>query len=97
MAVSVVTRGRSDDANGFEVDGSTLWLRVSRLGAAFAFHASADCRYWHLVRYFTLGVPDGAPVEVGFEVQSPVGEGCTARFDEIRFMPSRLAELRDGT
>src|SRR5690349_6884617 len=34
MVVSVVTRGVSDDANAFPVDGPTVWLRVSRLGPA---------------------------------------------------------------
>ena len=41
-AVTVVTRGVSDDCNSFEVDGDTLWLRITRSGAAWAFHASAD-------------------------------------------------------
>ena len=31
MIVSVVTRGVSDDANAFAVDGQTAWLRVSPL------------------------------------------------------------------
>src|SRR5262245_25251030 len=53
MAVSVVTRGSSDDANGFTVDGDQLWLRASRLGGAWVFHASTDGGYWHFVRYFT--------------------------------------------
>ena len=39
-AVTVVTREASDDCNSFEVDGNTLWLRVTRAGAAWAFHAS---------------------------------------------------------
>jgi uncharacterized protein len=97
MAVSVVTRGRSDDANGFTVDGSALWLRVSRLGGAFAFHASTDGGFWHLMRYFALDVPPEVPVRVGFEAQSPLGEGCTARFAGVRFTSERLADLRDGS
>ena len=36
---TVVTRGHSDDANSFTVEGSSVWLRVSRTGRAFAFHA----------------------------------------------------------
>ena len=102
MAVSVVTRGVSDDANGFTVDGDTLWLRVSRLGPAWAFHAStsastrdsAGTTCWHFVRHFALAVP--APVSVGFEAQSPTGDGCTVEFDQIRFVAGRLADLRSG-
>jgi regulation of enolase protein 1 (concanavalin A-like superfamily) len=94
MVVSVVTRGNSDDANNVTVDGSTIWLRVSHRDGAYAYHASADGEHWDLVRHFNLGGP--AP-QVGFAVQSPLGDGCTARFGEIAFTQQRLAELRDGT
>ena len=52
---TVVTRGHSDDANSFTVDGSSVWLRISRTGRAFAFHASRDGESWTFVRLFTLG------------------------------------------
>jgi uncharacterized protein len=94
MVVSVVTRGESDDANAFTVDGGQVRLRISRLGRAWAFHASTDGAFWHFVRYFAL--PDAGAVEVGFEAQSPVGAGCTVRFDEVRFVPERLTDLRSG-
>ena len=35
--------------------------------------------------------------KIGFEGQSPTGEGCSVTFDEIRFLPERLADLRDGS
>ena len=95
MIVSVVTRGTSDDANGFAVNGDEVWLRIARIGRAFAFHASDDGEAWSLVRHFTLG--DGADPEVGFEAQSPTGDGCQVRFDDIRFEPHRLVDLRDGS
>lgn len=95
MVVSVVTRGVSDDSNAFVVEGNQVWLRVARLGAAFAFHASTDGRAWRLIRYFSLG-PVGT-LTVGFEAQSPVGEGCRATFDELRFESARLADLRNGS
>jgi uncharacterized protein len=95
MVVSVVTCGASDDANGFVVDGDEVWLRIARLGPAFAFHAATDGRTWRLVRHFTLG--DDVEPAVGFEAQSPTGEGCTVTFDDIRFETRRLRELRDGS
>jgi uncharacterized protein len=95
MAVTVVTRGSSDDANGFTVDGNQLWLRASRLGGAWAFHASTDGAYWQFVRYFTLGAM--GEVSVGFEAQSPTGPGCEVTFDQITYKPERLADLRDGS
>jgi regulation of enolase protein 1 (concanavalin A-like superfamily) len=94
MIVSVVNRRSSDDANGFVVDGRTVWLRISRLGRAFAFHASTDGELWSFVRYFDLGAE---AMLVGFEAQSPLGEGCTATFDEIAFRTQRLSDLRDGS
>lgn len=94
MIVSVVTRGRSDDANGFTVDGGSAWLRVSRLGPAWAFHASTDGLLWHFVRYFEL---EGRPAEIGFVAQSPTRQGCAVTFDHVLFKPERLSDLRDGT
>jgi regulation of enolase protein 1 (concanavalin A-like superfamily) len=93
MIVSVVTRGVSDDANAFVVAGGSAWLRISRLGPAFAFHASTDGASWEFVRHFTL---DAGPVEAGFLAQSPTGAGCTAGFEQLAFMSQRLADLRSG-
>jgi uncharacterized protein len=94
MIVSVVTIGRSDDANGFTVDGPAVWLRISGLRGAYAFHASTDGEWWHLVRHFTLG--DTARAGVGFEVQSPLGEGCRATYTEVAYRAYSLNDLRDG-
>ena len=94
MIVSVVTRGRSDDANGFIVDGGSVWLRISGIRGAYAFHASTDGEWWHLCRHFTLGTFSS---EVGFEVQSPVGRGCRATYSDVTYRAHALADLRDGT
>jgi regulation of enolase protein 1 (concanavalin A-like superfamily) len=92
MVVSVVTRGVSDDANAFVVDGREVWLRIARIGAAYVFHASTDGKFWQFVRHFAL---PGEPA-VGFVVQSPTGEGCTATFADVHFAAERLADLRGG-
>ena len=96
MVVSVVTRGVSDDANAFVVAERTVWLRVSRVDNVYAYHASTDGTTWQLVRVFSLG-GSVADHRVGFEVQSPTGDGCTATFDRISFTRDRLVELRDGS
>lgn len=96
MVVSVVTRGVSDDANAFVVPARSVWLRIARIGSVYAFHASVDGVAWALVRVFSLG-PAVADHQVGFEAQSPTGEGCTVTFTEIRFNGQRLADLRDGS
>ncbi|WP_405859474.1 DUF1349 domain-containing protein [Streptomyces sp. NBC_00090] len=91
---SVVTRGLSDDAVGWPIDGSAVWLRISRVDDGFAFHASPDGESWSLARQFSLGrAPD---VRVGIEVQSPVGDGCRVRFDHMAMTPTRLPHLFDG-
>jgi len=94
MVVSVVTRRSSDDANCFVVDSSSVWLRISRLARATAFHASVDGRHWQFVRYFDLGVEGG---QIGFVTQAPMGGGCSATFEDVRFAAERLADLRDGS
>jgi uncharacterized protein len=96
--VTVITRGESDDANAFELAESTVWLRLARVGDTWAFHASTDGAWWRLVRYFTLGPHDDArPALVGFEAQSPTGDGCLVTFDHVTFHPETLRELRDGS
>lgn len=94
MIVSVVTRGVSDDANGFPLTTGDAWLRASRSGRALAFHASTDGRRWSFVRHFDVGAE---LTLVGFAAQSPTGQGCRVSFDRIEFRPEGLADLRDGT
>lgn len=94
MVVSVVTRGMSDDANGFTVDGNAIYLRLARIGEAVAFHASLDGHYWHFVRYFALAKSAG--LQYGLLVQSPTGEGCTVRFSAIEYTARTLGDLRNG-
>lgn len=96
MVVSVVTRGVSDDANAFVVADRSVWLRVARVDGVYALHASSDGSRWTLVRVFGLG-GDVAAHRVGLEVQSPTGDGCTVRFDRLRFDRQRLEDLRDGS
>lgn len=95
MVVSVVTRGESDDCNSAVIAGDAVWLRIARIGGAHAFHWSADGQRWSFVRHFRLG--GNGPVSVGFEAQSPTGQGCEARFSVIRFEPRALGDLRDGS
>ena len=94
MVVSVVTRGVSDDANSAVVEGNAVWLRIARIGAAFAFHYSADGSRWQLVRHFALG-GDGE-LQVGFLAQSPTGEGCRATFSQIDLRHETLGDIRSG-
>lgn len=92
--VSVVTREVSDDCNSDAIESNEVYLRIARNTRTCAFHYSRDGRFWHLVRYFTLGEPDR--VRVGFSSQSPQGAGCTATFSEITYVPGSLDDIRNG-
>lgn len=94
MIVSVVTHGTSDDCNGVIAPRDNIYLRIARIGPAFAIHYSLEKTFWHLVRYFSLGNSSG--VQVGFSAQSPIGPQCTARFSEIMYSATRLSDLRNG-
>ena len=96
MVVSVVTRGVSDDANAFVVPARTVWLRVSRIDHVWAYHASTDGSTWEMVRVFRLA-DSASGHRIGFEAQSPTGDGCTATFSDIRYAAQRLADFRDGS
>lgn len=94
--VSVVTAaGVSDDANAFEVDGSQVRLRISRLGPDYAFHAAVGDGRWVFVRHFSLGTAD--PVPVGLLAQSPTGPGCRVTFTDLSYAAGGPADLRDGS
>ena len=96
MVVSVVARGVADDANSHVVDGADVWLRISRIDRAYAFHASSDGETWRLIRFFAID--DGAsPVQAGFVAQAPTGDGCFVRFDHVTFSSTRLGDIRDGS
>jgi uncharacterized protein len=94
MVVSVVTRDLSDDCNSFVVDGASVWLRIARMGTAFAFHASHDGDTWEFIRHFALD--DASSPSVGFAAQSPKGDGCTVTFDRIAYDAAGLGDLRSG-
>jgi regulation of enolase protein 1 (concanavalin A-like superfamily) len=94
MVVSVVTRGISDDCNSAPIDGPHAYLRLAHTPQTTAFHYSHDGRYWHFVRYFTMGKLDA--VQVGFSAQSPTGSKCTATFSEISYRSGALKDNRNG-
>ena len=92
--VSVVTNTLSDDCNSAAVTTPQIFLRVTRLGQACAFHYSTNADHWHLVRYFALA--DADELRVGFEAQSPTGAACTATFSQIAYSATPVANVRSG-
>ncbi|MGV2984380.1 DUF1349 domain-containing protein [Microbacterium sp. AGC85] len=96
MVVTVVNHGVSDDANAFVVDGRTIHLRISRKGKVLAQHASHDGKKWVFVRAFAFPSVD-APLEIGFEAQSPNGQGCAVTFEDPRLSATTISDFRDGS
>jgi hypothetical protein len=92
--VSVVNKGLSDDCNSVGIDGKEVYLRIAATERAISFHYSQDCRFWHLVRYFSLETPENR--RVGFSVQSPTGRKCSATFSEISYKAGSLRDNRNG-
>ena len=59
-----------------------------------AFHYSTDGAEYQMVRVFTL--PVGKTVKVGFEAQSPTGEGGYRYYSEISLENKRVKNIRAG-
>lgn len=93
-AVSVVTNGESDDANGCNLEGNTAWLQICRVGSAFAFHYSADGENFYMMRYFHLPVDE--TVKVGLLAQSPLGEGGARVYEHLRIENKTVKNIRAG-
>ncbi|MEM1434101.1 MAG: DUF1349 domain-containing protein [Pseudomonadota bacterium] len=92
--VSVISAPVSDDANGPEVFGGRVQLRVVRTGAAIAMHWRSEGTRWHLVRYASM--PERSPIEVGLLVQSPQGQGCDACFSSGFLSQAVPQDIRSG-
>ena len=93
--VSVVTNGVSDDANGVEIKGNTVYLQIARKGDLFGLHYSLNGNDYKMVRFFKLPVKE--TVKVGFVAQSPTGEGGSCLFEDIQLHFEALKDLRKGS
>ena len=86
--VSVVNRGDSDDVyTDFFAADNAIYLKVARKGAAFLFFASHGGNEWRMFRTFTFKGSDLGQLRTGLLAQSPVGDGMTVQFSEIRYTP----------
>ncbi len=89
--VTVVTRGLSDDCNSIPIPGNTVYLQIAKSGPAYVFYSSADGKIWQVLRVFNLG--EGAKPRVGFESQSPAGDGTEVVFSEIRYSTRKITNI----
>ncbi len=89
--VTVVTRGPSDDCNSIPISGNTVYLQIAKSGPAYVFYSSVDGKSWQILRVFSLG--DGVKAKVGFESQSPAGDGAEAVFSEIHYSNKKITDI----
>lgn len=93
-AISVVTNGTSDDANGVDLNIPALWLQVARQGDVFALHYSIDGTEWRMVRLFRMALP--AMVKVGLVAQCPIGPGTQVDFHDFSISTVAVKDIRAG-
>ncbi len=92
--VTVMTDGRSDDANGANIDGNEVWLQLARKGDLFAVHYSFNGREFIMARICSLSM--GRRIKVGLVAQSPVGSGGERKFLHVLLEQRTLADIRSG-
>lgn len=92
--VTVVTRGLSDDCNSIPVAGNEVFLQIARTGNTYVFYSSTDGHDWKILRTFSLDTK--LKETVGFEAQSPAGEGAEVTFSEIHYSPTKIKNIYTG-
>ncbi len=91
---TVVTNGLSDDCNGATVQADSVWLQIARKSNIFSIHYSFDGDSFILARIFAL--PLDKTIKVGYEAQSPTGNGCRCTFTEYSIEERSLLDSRIG-
>ena len=92
--VTVMTNEKSDDANGVNVDTDEIWLQLSRKDDVFAIHYSLDGEEFIMARLAAL--PMSEKIKVGFEAQSPTGEGGKRIFENVSLQLEGPENIRAG-
>jgi len=88
--VSVVTSPFSDDCNSMEINKDEVYFQMAKSGNMILLYESSDGKQWYLVRelHFTV---TGKP-KLGFLAQSPVGQGASVTFSDIRYSTKRITD-----
>lgn len=86
--ISVVTRELSDDATSFPASGTSIYLKIAKADGAIFFYASEDGKAWTIIRKLSLQSID--ELLAGFSAQSPEGNGASALFTELHYLPRKV-------
>lgn len=94
-AVSVVTKnGASDDANGCNITGNTVWLRICRVNNSYSFLYSENGINYYMTRFFNLSGKE--TVKVGLLAQAPQGKGGIRIYENLSIVPKTVKNIRAG-
>jgi len=93
-SVAVVTNSISDDCNGERIEDKCIWLQAVRRGNNWCLHFAKDKKNWKMIRYFNFIM--NKKVKLGVFVQSPMGKGCHATFEELNIMDNNYTDIRKG-
>ena len=85
---------RSDDANGCNIEGNNVWLKICRVGNSFSFHFSEDGRQFYMMRFFNL--PAENAVKVGLLAQAPQGDGGNRIYEDLSIENRTVKNIRFG-
>jgi len=92
--VTVMTNGRSDDANGVNIEGNEVWMQMSRKDNVFAIHYSLDGEKFMMSRLAYL--PMKKKIKVGLVAQSPTGDGGIRYFSNVSLEEKSPLNIREG-
>ena len=93
--VSVVTKNAvSDDANGCNINGNSVWLEICRVNDSYAFHYSDDGEHYYMTRFFNLS--GQKTVKVGLLAQAPQGNGGMRTYEGLTIEKRTVQNIRYG-
>lgn len=58
----------------------------------WSLHYSLDGHVWKMVRYFRLRLENS--VKIGVSAQSPTGDFCRVKFEELQLVENRYSDIR---
>ncbi|MXV50711.1 DUF1349 domain-containing protein [Pedobacter sp. HMF7647] len=83
LGASLVNNKHGDDSYHIAVNSGSVYTKVARSGDFFVFYYSLDGKSWKIIR--SLPYAKSADLRVGFYAQSPKGESCTVKFEDISY------------
>jgi len=90
--VTVITHGRSDDANSETIASPFVYLALARKGNEFSMHFSRDGKQWRLARHFSMDFAPG--LRVGFAVHTRANQHFSAAFSEMALRAGAPKNMR---